>query len=151
MARPGDNSRLGKLPAFDREPFRRAITGCMRAIAGEAELDVTFGNERPGLSGSKARLPDLPKRPDISDIAVTRGLADAMALRRARHDTKVHANLSPEGRNARAVFDAAEQARCEAIGANAMQGVGDNLSAMLEDKYQRSNPVSYTHLRAHET
>ncbi len=144
MARPGDNSRPGKLPAFDREPFRRAITGCMRAIAGEGELDVTFGNERPGLSGSKARLPDLPKRPAASDIAVTRGLADAMALRRARHDTKVHANLSPEGRNARAVFDAAEQARCEAIGANAMQGVGDNLTAMLEDKYQRSNLSAVT-------
>ena len=83
MARAGDNSRPGKMPAFDREPFRRAITGCMRAIAGEAELDVSFGNERPGLSGAKARLPDLPKRPDASDIAVTRGLADAMALRRA--------------------------------------------------------------------
>ena len=60
MARPGDNSRLGKLPAFDREPFRRAITGCMRAIAGEAELDVTFGNERPGpVSYTHLTLPTI--------------------------------------------------------------------------------------------
>ncbi len=43
------------------------------------------------------------------------------------------------GRLARAVFDAAEQARVEAIGANAMTGVGDNFAAMLEDKYQKAN------------
>ncbi|WP_062226785.1 cobaltochelatase subunit CobT [Aureimonas frigidaquae] len=144
MARPGDNQRPGTMPAFDREPFRRAVTGCMRAIAGEGELDVSFGNERPGLTGSKARLPDLPKRPTGNDVAVTRGLSDAMALRRARHDARIHATLSPEGRNARAIFDAAEQARCEAIGANAMQGVGDNLAAMLEDKFQRSNLSAVT-------
>ena len=38
---------------------------------------------------------------------------------------------------ARAVFEAVEQARVEAIGARRMQGVAQNLSAMLDDKFHR--------------
>lgn len=140
MARPGDNSAKGQRPKTpDREPFRRAVAGCMRAISGDGELEVTYGNERPGLTGERARLPELPKRAGLTEVAVVRGLSDAMALRKARHDARIHATLSPDGRGARAVFDAVEQARCEAIGANAMPGVADNLASMLEDKYVRSN------------
>ncbi len=62
-----------------------------------------------------------------------------MALKRARHDPRVHARLAPEGKQARAVYDAVEQARVEAIGARAMRGVGDNLALMLEDKYAKAN------------
>ena len=35
MARIGDNSKPGAKGAPDREPFRRAVAGCMRAIAGD--------------------------------------------------------------------------------------------------------------------
>ncbi|KAB0677047.1 cobaltochelatase subunit CobT [Aureimonas leprariae] len=140
MAGRGDNAKQNpRAGSPDREPFRRAIAGCMRAIAGDPELEITYGNERPGLTGQKARLPELPKRATVNDVSVTRGLSDAMALRRARHDAKIHATLSPDGKAARAVFDAVEQARVEAIGANAMEGVGDNLAAMIEDRYFRSN------------
>lgn len=140
MAGVGDNQKPGrKGQGSDREPFRRAVASAMRAIAGESELEIVFGNERPGLSGNRARLPEPPKRASASDVAITRGLGDAMALRRARHDSRIHATLSPDGRGAKAVFDAVEQARCEAIGAKAMVGVADNLAVMLEDKYFRSN------------
>ncbi|MEF2552900.1 cobaltochelatase subunit CobT [Aurantimonas sp. A2-1-M11] len=139
MAKIGDNKRPADRKPVDAEPFRRAVAGCLRAIAGDAELEVTYASERPGLSGNRAKLPDLPKRVSKTDLGVTRGLSDAMALRKARHDTRLHSSLSPEGRSARAVYDAVEQARCEAIGANAMRGVGDNLATMLEDKYFRSN------------
>ncbi|MBB3996253.1 cobaltochelatase subunit CobT [Aureimonas pseudogalii] len=145
MAAIGDNSSKASRPkTADREPFRRAVAGCMRAIAGESELEVVYGNERPGLSGDRARLPELPKRASAGDVAITRGLGDAMALRKARHDARIHATLSPEGRGARAVFDAVEQARCESIGANAMPGIAANLGAMLEDKYLRSNLADVT-------
>ena len=62
-----------------------------------------------------------------------------MALRRARHDPRVHSRLAPEGKQARAVYDAVEQALVEAIGSRAMRGVGDNIALMLEDKYAKAN------------
>ena len=52
-----------------------------------------------------------------------RGHADAMALKLACHDPAVHRRLVPGGQQARAVFDAVEQARVEAIGSRRMLGV----------------------------
>ena len=139
MAGPGDNTRNKPKGSSDGDVFKRAVTVCMRAISGDNELEVGFAKERPALAGNRARLPDLPKKPSRMDVAITRGLGDSMALKRACHDTRVHTKLAPEGKQARAVFDAIEQARVEAIGSRAMQGVADNLGWMLEDKYVRAN------------
>jgi cobaltochelatase CobT len=140
MAGPGDNQRGGKpKTAGDGEAFKRAVTVCMRAIAGDNELEVSFAKDKPALAGGRARLPELAKKPTAAEVAVTRGLGDSMALRRACHDNAVHTRLAPEGKQARAVFDAVEQARVEAIGARRMTGVADNLAMMLEDKYAKAN------------
>ena len=127
-----------KAPA-PTDALKKAITGAVRAVAGDGEVEVAFSSERPGLAKNRIRLPELPRRPTAGDVAITRGLGDAMALRLACHDPGVHRTLSPEGRHARAVFDAVEQARCEAIGSRAMAGMADNLAAMLEDRYHRGN------------
>src|SRR5215213_7929823 len=119
------------------EPLKRSIAGCMRAVAQKADLEVTFASDRPALMGDKARLPEPPRRLTAQDVAVIRGHADSMALRLACHDSAVHRRLAPEGQAARAVFDAVEQARVEAIGARRMAGTAGNLAAMLEDRYHR--------------
>ena len=121
------------------EPFKRAVTGCMRAIAGEPELEVSFAADRPQLSQNKARLPEPPRHMTANDVAVTRGAGNSLALRLACHDPAVHRAHAPSGKNARAVFDAVEQARVEALGANRMSGVADNITAMLEERYHRAN------------
>jgi cobaltochelatase CobT len=139
MPGPGDNIRNKPKAGAETDGFKRAVTVCMRAISGDNELEVGFAKDKPALAGNRARLPELPKKPTANDIAVTRGLGDSMALKRACHDSRVHLKLAPEGKEARAVFDAVEQARVEAIGSRAMQGVGDNISSMLEDKYLRAN------------
>ncbi len=121
------------------EPFKRAVGGAMRAIAGRAELDISFANDRPALIGDKARLPEPPRKMSAADAAIVRGHSDSMALRLSCHDTNVHRRLLPEGQTARAVYDAVEQARVESIGSRRMDGVASNISAMLEDKYHRGN------------
>ncbi|MGD9912988.1 MAG: cobaltochelatase subunit CobT [Rhizobiaceae bacterium] len=139
MAGPGDNTRGKGKTGNEADAFKRSVTVCMRALAGDRELEVTFSKERPALAGNRARLPDLPKKPSGNDVAVTRGLGDSMALKRACHDMRIHSRLAPEGKQARAVFDAVEQARVEAIGTRAMAGVADNIGSMLEDKYARAS------------
>ena len=119
------------------EPFKRAVTSCLRAIAKQPELEVTFAAERPGLSPGKARLPEPARKMSKRDAAVVRGHADSIALRIACHDPKVHRKLMPANPQARSVFDAVEQARVEAIGARRMAGVAKNLSAMLDDHFHR--------------
>src|SRR5690606_32718083 len=48
---------------------------------------------------------------------------------------KIHRRLVPNAGQARTVFDAVERARVEALGANRMQGMADNLTAKIEDLY----------------
>src|SRR3954447_2674761 len=119
------------------EPLKRAIAGCMRAIAQKSELEVTYASDRPALMGEKARLPEPPRKVNPHDVTVIRGHADAMSLRLACHDAAVHRRLAPEAGPSRSVFDAVEQARVEAIGARRMAGVAGNLAAMLDDRYHR--------------
>src|ERR1700680_3740796 len=119
------------------EPFKRAVGVCLKAIAGKGDLEVSFAAERPGLVGGKARLPEPPRRLNEREAAIVRGPADSIALRLACHDPAVHRKLVPGGQQARAVFDAVEQARVEAIGARRMAGVAKNLFAMLDDRFHR--------------
>src|SRR6516225_2365976 len=119
------------------EPFKRAVTGCLRAIACTPELEVNFAAERPGLAPGKARLPEPARKMTKRDAAIVRGHADSMALKLACHDPKVHRKLMPGNPQARGVFEAVEQARVEAIGARRMSGVAKNLTAMLDDHFHR--------------
>ncbi|MEM8702861.1 MAG: cobaltochelatase subunit CobT, partial [Pseudomonadota bacterium] len=136
--RPGHNTLPGNKPAPSTEPFKQSVSGTMRAIAGEAELEVLFSGDRPGISGLTARLPEPSRKVNAHDIAVTRGLSDSMALRIACHDKAVHSKNLPQGSEARAIFEAVEQARCEAVGARRMQGVAENLAVMLDDRFRKS-------------
>ncbi|MGH6812847.1 MAG: cobaltochelatase subunit CobT [Methylocella sp.] len=124
------------------EPFKRAVAGCMRALAKLPAIEVAFTAERPSLvwtdASAKALLPEPSHRLDAREAAILRGHADSMALRLACHNKDVHRRLTPPAPAARAVFDAVEQARVEAIGSRRMPGVAGNLDAMLDDRFQRA-------------
>ena len=119
------------------ERFKEALSIAMKSMALDPELTVSFGNEQPQLVGHKIKLPQISGAADARDIAITRGLADSYTLRLSNHSESVHGKYRPEGKNARAVFEAVEQARIEAIGARAMPGVANNLSAMMDDRYSK--------------
>jgi len=117
------------------EPFKRAVGTAVRALAGEPELEVNFSAEPPALKGKKARLPLPSRNLPPNEIAIVRGAGDAYALKLAYHEEKIHQQFRPRTADGAAVFEAAEQARVEAIGALAMQGVAHNLAANLEAHY----------------
>lgn len=113
------------------DPFKRAVASTVRSMAGDSELDVTFSPEQPMLRGTKVRLP-LPSRSlPPEEVAAVRGAGDAYALKLAYHEDAIDRELRPGGGDAGVIFEAAEQARVEAIGALAMPGVRENLGAIL--------------------
>ena len=116
------------------EPFKRAVTAAVRAIARDSELSVNFGAEGTTTSASRNRLPTPSRELGHEEIAHVRGSGDALALWQRHHDNRLHALNQPKGATARAVFEAAEQARVESIGSNRMMGVSGNLDAMLEER-----------------
>jgi cobaltochelatase CobT len=138
----GSNHKPPGKAEAPQEPFKRAVANCLRAMANLPQLDVTYAAEKPNLAGvsaaARVRLPEPPRKLTRQDAAILRGNADAMALRLACHDVNVHRRLLPQTPQARAVFEAVEQARVEAIGARRMEGVAQNLGAMLEDRFQHA-------------
>ncbi len=115
-----------------REAFKRALLHTTRALSAQPDVEVAFGGEHAQVQGHSARIPLPGRNIDPETAALARGEGDAAALRLAHHDAAAHQRLAPRGAEARAVFAALENARCEAIGALALKGVGDNLAASLE-------------------
>src|SRR5271163_1569585 len=139
--KPTNRKPSGK-PEAANEPFKRALASCTRAMSRRPELEIAFSSDKPALvvgpDGAKARLPEPPRRPSPREAAILRGLADSMALRLACHSDAIHRRHAPQNTAGRALFDAVEQARVEAIGSRRMEGVASNISAMLDDRYSRS-------------
>ena len=121
-------------PESPSEPFKRAVATAVRSIAGEPEMEVSFSSEPSQLKGLKARLPAPSRNLPPHEVALVRGAGDAYALRKAYHEDRVHDRFRPAAPDAAAVFEAAEQARVEAIGSLAMKGVQQNLAAGLEQR-----------------
>jgi len=117
------------------EPFKRVLGMAVRAIAGDGEVQVSYAPGKPEIDGKLVQLPEPSRAPSVKEIAVVRGWADSLALTAACHDPKLHARLSPKSGPARAVFEAVERARIEALGANRMPGMAANLTARVEDQY----------------
>ncbi|WP_295555723.1 cobaltochelatase subunit CobT [uncultured Hyphomicrobium sp.] len=117
------------------EPLKRVLGLAVRAIAGDPEVEVSYGPTKPALDGKHIRLAEPSRVPTKAEIAVLRGWADSLALTAACHDEGVHRRLAPPAGPAREVFEAMERARVEALGANRMSGMADNLTAKCEDEY----------------
>ncbi len=116
------------------EDFKRATASALRAIAQVPDVQVAYQPGPSGLAGKRARLPAPSRALASPEMAKLRGAADAIALRLRHHDDSIHAARAPVTRDARAAYDALEQARVEIVGAAHMAGVSANLRGKLNDE-----------------
>ena len=114
------------------EPFKRATTATVRALAEDDELEVSFGQGTPAAHGNRLRLPLPTPGCDDAEIDAVRGMGDELALRVRHHDQGVHQRYSPKGGPAEEMFRWIEDARIASIGSLRLEGVAANLDASLE-------------------
>jgi len=122
------------------ESFRHALAGATRAIARDAEVELGFTSDVPAVSGKSVKAPMPGRSVGAREAAEARGFADAAALRLRHHNPRLHARHAPADEVARAVFDAAEQARVEALGGRGMAGIRQNLAQLTEMRL-RTDPL----------
>ncbi|HCY05662.1 MAG TPA: cobaltochelatase subunit CobT [Gammaproteobacteria bacterium] len=120
------------------EPFKRATTAAIRAIAENDELDVNFGPGAPAAQGDRVRLPLPSQGASAAEIDAVRGIGDEYALRYRHHNAQLHARFSPQGGPAQEMFEWIESARIASLGAQRMAGVAGNLDAHLEVQCQQA-------------
>lgn len=114
------------------DAFKDVLAGAARAMTRDAEVEVSFTADAPHMVGKAIKVPTPGRTLPADQVALARGFADAHALKLRHHSMKIHAASAPGEAVARAVFDAVEQARVEAIGARGMEGVRANLNHALE-------------------
>ncbi|AXX97446.1 cobaltochelatase subunit CobT [Profundibacter amoris] len=128
MTKPTDN------PA---DPFKKALTEATKVMADDPELSVSFTVDPPGATQDTVRLPQVTRRMTHDEVLLARGTADALALRHKHHDIATHARYAPQGELARGIYEAMENARCEAVGARDMPGTLGNIDAKIADEAMR--------------
>jgi cobaltochelatase CobT len=122
---------------FDRDSqFLKSNAAAMRALAGGKDHQVTYAGTDTHVGKTDVRLPALPPTATAAQRASLRGAADGAALWLAHHNPKTHQKHCPSLDGAKAIFEAAERARVEALGARHMKGVGKNLEAALNQRYE---------------
>lgn len=127
--------------------FRDVLRGTSRAIADEPEVELAFTADAPTASGKHIKVPMPARALPADQVAEARGLADGFALRMRHHNPVLHARTAPGDAVARAVFDAVEQARVDALGSAGYDGIADNLDHALNLR-MRSDPITRARTRA---
>jgi cobaltochelatase CobT len=125
---------LSKSNLHNLDDFKRAVSSTVRAIAGEAEIEVSFGTA-PAPTPGQLRLPMVYSDMSMEEIAELRGKGDSFSLHKRHHNNALHSKYMPKGELAIAVYNAVEDARVEAIGSIKMKGIAHNLKAHLEKHY----------------
>ena len=120
----------------ENSQFLKSNAAAMRALAGGKDHQVTYAGSETHVGNTDVRLPALPPTATKAQRASVRGAADGAALWLAHHNPKTHQKHCPEPEGAKAIFEAAERARVEAIGSRHMRGVSKNLEAALNQKYE---------------
>lgn len=121
--------------------FKAVLGGTARALSDEAEVELAFTADAPAQSGKHLKVPMPARTLPADQVAEARGFADSFALRLRLHDAGLHARGAPVDTVARAVFDAVETARIEALGSLGYQGITDNLATALDVKL-RADPIT---------
>ncbi|HEX7821273.1 MAG TPA: cobaltochelatase subunit CobT [Sphingobium sp.] len=123
------------------DDLKAVLAGAARAVARDAEADVGFTADAPHLVGKTIKVPTPGRSLPAEQVAQARGFADSMALRMRHHNAALHARRMPAEPAARAVYDAVEMVRYEALGSLGYDGTRANLSAALLMK-TGSDPIT---------
>ena len=121
--------------------FKNVLGGASRALSEEQELELAFTADAPTQSGKHLKVPMPARSLPADQVAEARGFADGFALRLKHHDPAMHARGAPQEAIARAVFDAVEGARVEALGSRGYAGITNNLAQALDVRL-RADPIT---------
>jgi cobaltochelatase CobT len=117
-----------------RAGFRQSTGACARAIAKDTSIDITFDDKAEEVNGMV--LPAIPDDATEIERLQTRGRSDAIALHKQHHDAAIHARYQPATDTSQRLHAMAEQTRVELLGSNGFEGIGRNLDATLNGRYQ---------------
>jgi len=126
------------------ELIKRVTGAAVKAIAYKRELTVQFALGQASTTAETVHLPTPVGNVDGLALTKLRGVSDSLALRLRHHDQAIHHHHMPPGAEARAVYEAVEQVRCESLGALRLPGTAENISALVDERCTARGYASLT-------
>lgn len=120
-----------------------ALAAAMRALAAKPAANLQFrdsNNIDAVLENATLIIPNSLQNDNFSSKNIARGMVDSAALWLKHHDKTLHRQLMPDAPEARLIFNAAEQARVEALGIRQMPGMAVNINASVINSLQSILP-----------
>lgn len=121
--------------------FKSVLAGTSRALSEREDVELAFTADAPVQAGRHLKVPMPARTLPADQVAEARGFADGFSLRLKHHDAALHARGAPGDAVARAVFDAVESARVEALGSKGYAGIAANLDQALAMR-MKSDPIA---------
>lgn len=110
------------------------LSAAARSLSGRADIDVQIG-EVGQAGGLRADLDEL----HAANLPALRGRVDSAALFLRWHDAPLHAEITLDRPEDARLFNLLELLRCEAVGAQRLRGIGDNLAAAHQAHLAKSD------------
>ena len=129
-----DTQDTSGYPAPLSQGFRTSTGACARAIAQDTSIEITFDDQASDADGMV--LPEIADDATLTERLETRGRSDAIALHKQYHDPLTHRRLQPATDTSQQLHHLAEQTRVELLGSTVFEGMGRNLDAALDSRYQ---------------
>ena len=114
--------------------FTQSTGACAPAIARDASIEISFDENVEQAEGTV--LPAIQNDASVLERMQTRGRSDAIALHKQYHDARTHARFQPATDTSQRLHAMAEQVRVEVLGSEHFAGIGRNLDAALDARYQ---------------
>jgi len=118
-----------------KERFKSAVSSTVKAISGNFDLEIKFGNNIDSKKNS-LNLPEVAKLKKLQDFTNLRAFADSEALKIKYTDKKIYLKNEPKGVTGKALYAIAEKIRYEKIGSDKLKGIKNNITQCYEDKFK---------------
>ena len=124
-----------------KEKFRIALNSTAKVISDDFDLNKKNFDEKKAKDIISLEIDNLT---NPSDFIRLRAETDSNALKKKFSSELIYKKNLPSNNSSRSLYNIAEKIRYEALGGKMLKGIEKNF-------HENYLPVSYTHLRAHET
>ena len=118
-----------------KERFKSAVASAVKAISGNFDIDIKFGNNTSAKENS-LNLPEVASLKKLQDFTNLRAFADSEALKIKYKDKKIYHKNEPSGAMSKTLYAIAEKIRYEKIGSNQLKGIKNNITQCYESKFR---------------
>ena len=118
-----------------KEKFKSAVSSTVKAISGNFDIDIKFGNNASTKENS-LNLPEVASLKKLQDFINLRAFADSEALKIKYKDKKIYHKNEPSGAMSKTLYAIAEKIRYEKIGSNQLKGIKNNITQCYESKFR---------------